>query len=154
MVGNPKSGEVRSIPNRVRRWTTKFRLRQLVLESKDPARFPLAPVLPGGYYLPVQLYTDVPENPQWRLLDQHQTLAVHVGEIGGFGRQAQAVHLLDRVLSACHNVTNTTEAISRLEVLDTELRHLLTVTMSEYRGPGSHCGVNATALRLVLPDVY
>lgn len=74
--------------------------------------------------------------------------------IDAFGRQGQVAHFLEQTMSVLTNEDEDDIKISTLKNIDDDIQQLLAITMSEYRGPGSHCGANATALRLVLsPDV-
>ena len=71
--------------------------------------------------------------------------------VSGFGRQAQAIYLLDQAFSILTEINEPHRRISALKTLDGELQNLLTITMGEYRGPGSHCGANAIVLRYYMP---
>ena len=122
-------------------------MRQLVLELADPAQYPITPFSRDDDYLPVQLSSsNQSEDTDLQMINERPDSPLRENNVGGFGRQAQVIYLLDRVLSTCNDMDETS-TISTLELLDSELRDLLTVTMGEYRGPGSHCGANATGLR-------
>ena len=74
--------------------------------------------------------------------------------IDAFGRQGQVAHFLEQTMSVLTNKDEDDIKISTLKNIDNDIQQLLAITMSEYRGPGSHCVANSTALRLVLsPDV-
>ena len=81
---------------------------------------------------------------------QPLSIVVPNDDVAGFGRQAQAVRCLDQALSTIEDTADADVQVSALKLVDKELQHLLSITMSEYRGPGSHCGANATALRYIL----
>ncbi|OAP65282.1 hypothetical protein AYL99_01254 [Fonsecaea erecta] len=74
---------------------------------------------------------------------------VRSSNINAFGRQGQVAHLLEQMMSVLTNKDEDDVKISTLRNIDNDIQQLLAITMSEYRGPGSHCGANATALRLV-----
>ena len=107
----------------------------------------MTPILGDDVCLPVQLdkhlascsnsdCTDIQTPPTWQS-----------ERLDGFGRQAQAICLLDRVLSTIRATGDLDDRLMALESLDRELQDFLAVTMGEYQGPGHHCGANATALR-------
>ncbi|OAL28100.1 hypothetical protein AYO22_03127 [Fonsecaea multimorphosa] len=75
---------------------------------------------------------------------------VRSSNIDAFGRQGQVAHFLEQMMSVLTNKDEDDIKISALRNIDDDMQQLLAITMSEYRGPGSHCGANATALRLVL----
>ncbi|OQU98742.1 Fungal specific transcription factor domain-containing protein [Cladophialophora immunda] len=78
---------------------------------------------------------------------------VRSSNIDAFGRQGQVAHFLEQTMSVLTNKDEDDIKISTLRNIDDDMQQLLAITMSEYRGPGSHCGANATGLRLVLSDV-
>ena len=115
-------------------------MRQILLELGDQRNYPVMNIR-EGVCLPAQIAKDgtAPERPSSRESEQPD----------GFGRQAQVVRLLDRARSILHDTDKHDVQSYALGNLDHELQDFLTVTMSEYKGPGSHCGANATALRYI-----
>ena len=99
--------------------------------------------------LPVQLNAGASDAGHIGSAAPHPSDIVSPGRVSGFGRQAQAISYLDRALSIINDMYDADEKLAGLKLVDMELQQLLTVTMSEYRGPGSHCGANAIALRYV-----
>lgn len=98
-------------------------------------------------FLPVQLDNDPSKGIDLTCRIAAVSSTMDSGNVGGFGRQAQAARLLDQALSTLKSVENEDQRVSALKVVDGKLQDLLNITMSEYRGPGSHCGANAIALR-------
>lgn len=103
-------------------------------------------------YAPLQLSKDQSENVDLACRIAPILPASQTHSVGGFGRQAQAIYLLNKAFFMLQN-DDQDRRTSALIHLDEELQYLLTITMGEYRGPGSHCGANATALRYTLPSL-
>ena len=69
--------------------------------------------------------------------------------VDGFGRQAQAIVMLDQALRILR-ISDTEDAmLPALANLDGQLQAFLALIMSEYREPGRHCGANATVIRYI-----
>ncbi|KAF2009285.1 hypothetical protein BU24DRAFT_428825 [Aaosphaeria arxii CBS 175.79] len=72
---------------------------------------------------------------------------INTAGVGCFGRAAQATYLLDQVLQAM-KIGEASVRLVRLIALDSELRRLLSVTMSACHGKrGGHCGAVGTSIR-------
>jgi hypothetical protein len=74
---------------------------------------------------------------------------LHGSNIDGFGRQAQAISMLDQALRILRFPHSETARLLALMNLDGELQVFLATIMSEYRIPGCHCSANATAIRYI-----
>ncbi|KAJ5172766.1 hypothetical protein N7492_005359 [Penicillium capsulatum] len=74
--------------------------------------------------------------------------ATHDNSIGGFGRQIQVTYILDQLLKAIQNPTDTTAHIAHLKGLDQELQRLMAILIRdcdhEWR---YYCGAIGTAVR-------
>jgi hypothetical protein len=73
----------------------------------------------------------------------------HSNNVGGFGRQAQAVSMLDQSLSILGSSEARVIKLGETEKLDEKLQTFLTLIMHEYIGPGRQCGANAVVIRYV-----
>jgi hypothetical protein len=81
-------------------------------------------------------------------LDTPTLSAVHASNVNSFGRQAQAVHLLDQVLRVISLPADVEPKLPELRRLDGELQAFLTLLMGECGwARGLHCGPIATAIR-------
>ncbi len=70
------------------------------------------------------------------------------GEVDNFGRQAQAVYLLDRVIRISNSPTGTQSRQADLEQLDRDIQSFLGMVLEECeRLREFRCSVVATAVR-------
>ena len=74
---------------------------------------------------------------------------IHHSKIDGFGRQAQAIVMLDQTLRILKLSDTENARLPALMRLDEQLQDFLALIMSEYRTPGRHCGANATIIRYI-----
>lgn len=72
---------------------------------------------------------------------------LHSSNVDGFGRQAQAISMLDQTLRILRISDSENTKLPALANLDGQLQVFLASIMSEYRIPGCHCSANATVIR-------
>ena len=86
--------------------------------------------------------------PNAELLDTPLLSMMCTGNMSNFGRQAQAVHLLDQILHTIRLPSEPETKLAELMRLDGELRSFLIVLMGECDPePGISCGAMATTIR-------
>lgn len=74
---------------------------------------------------------------------------LHSNNISGFGRQAQAISMLDESLRILGSSEASLVRLRATELLDERLQAFLILIMREYIGPGRQCGANAIVIRYV-----
>ena len=67
--------------------------------------------------------------------------------ISSFGRQAQAVSMLDQSLQIFASSEASLAKLEAAEMLDEKLQEFLALIMHEYTVPGRQCGANAIVIR-------
>lgn len=123
--------------------------RQVLLEAGAESRYSRAEFIGDDLVLPVFLKDSQESGLDMSYQFIHILPIAQPNNVDGFGRQAQATYLLDQAISAVQNRNEVNAKVSAMKFLDGEIRNLLAITMTEYRGPGPHCGANASALRQV-----
>lgn len=123
--------------------------RQVLIEAGVDSRHSRTEFVEDDLLLPVFLKDSDDESPALGFQSVPILPVTKTSTVDGFGRQAQATYLLEQVYSAVRTRDTSNARVSALKVLDAEVRNLLAITMGEYRGPGPHCGANASSLRQV-----
>jgi hypothetical protein len=77
------------------------------------------------------------------------TMAAAMESFTGYGflTMAQAVVILDKVISRMQSSESPSSKTRDMQSLDTELQSFLTGAMKGYRRPGHHCGAIAVGIR-------
>ena len=73
--------------------------------------------------------------------------ALRSSNAGAFGRQAQAISMLDEALRILRSAEASPIEFQAITKLDEKLQMFLALIMREYAGPGRQCGANATVIR-------
>lgn len=82
-------------------------------------------------------------------LDSTMAITMQSFTGNGFPILAQAIGILDRIVSHLRSYASTTEKVRNLKDVDAELRDFLAAAMKGYRRPGHHCGAIAVSIRQV-----
>jgi hypothetical protein len=96
-------------------------------------------------YLPTDLEGDLRSSPcSDVLLCTH-----HSTGVSSFGRQCQAVSMLDQAMQVLDSANEISDPIRATKKLNQRLHEFLTLIMLEYKTPGKQCGANAIVIRCV-----
>jgi len=125
--------------------------RLVIAELTEQRQLPTTMFPANDFYLPLDLSygqghdTEATSGPQCTA----PLGLLHSNDVSSFGRQAQAVSMLDesfRILSSSEASLVRLRAIERL---DEKLQAFLIVIMREYTVPGRQCAPNAIVIRYV-----
>ncbi|KIV93138.1 hypothetical protein PV10_04376 [Exophiala mesophila] len=121
--------------------------RQILIESETRSWYSRTIFPSDDVFLPSLLDNLDEDGGGWNQCPSTILPVVRSSNIDTFGRQGQVAHFLEQTMSVLTNKDEDYIKISTLKHIDDDIQQLLAITMSEYRGPGSHCVANATALR-------
>jgi hypothetical protein len=104
----------------------------------------------NDYPLPIELCYDLLDDPQLSLSSQSNENPGSIlkpGSLDHFGRQAQAIAMLDQILRQLNIAAVKIATRPGLGGFDSQLQAFSALIMSEYRAPGRHCTANAIVIR-------